>query len=121
MARADFIDQLREYFPSAEATSDGKVIFPYVVQSGKFKGKSLKIAYEVPTDFPMRPPPGPHVSESLWPVKSGGIHPSGGIHKSPLGGDWQYWSRPIRNWNNTVRSVETVLDHLKFLFDTQGE
>lgn len=120
MARADFIDEIRSKFPDAIDHGDGRVVFDYTVTTGIYTGKKLAIGYEVPVDFPMVPPPGPHVSEQIWPIKSGGEHPSGGIHKSPFGPNWQYWSRPIKNWKETDRSAKTVLAHLNFLFDTQG-
>ena len=45
-------------------------------------------------------------------------HPTGGIHESPFGLEWQYWSRPIRHWNETRRNAADYMAHIHRLFDT---
>ena len=45
-------------------------------------------------------------------------HPVGGIHESPFGPEWQYWSRPIKHWNETPRNATAYMAHIRRLFDT---
>jgi len=119
MSRADFIEQLKALVGEVEDFSDGRVAFPYTILSGSFAGKQIKLGFQVPEDFSVTPPSGPHISPRLLPNQSGGEHPRGGIHDSPaFGPDWHYWSRPIPNWTSTKRTVKDVLAHVRHLFDT---
>ena len=119
MAYADFVAQLRQLGYAVEELGDGKVAFPYLVPSGRFSGEQIKLGFVVLGDFPLTAPSGPHISPRLLPVQSGGVHPSGGIHDSPFGPEWQYCSRPIRHWSYTKRTVKDVMAHIRHLFDTQ--
>ena len=120
MARADFIQQLQDLGSEVQAFPDGRVAFPYVIPCGRFDGQEITLGFIVPEDFPLTPPSGPHLSPRLLPLQSGGEHPSGGIQESPqFGSDWQYWSRPMRHWNETKRTVKDVMAHIRHLFDTQ--
>ena len=84
------------------------VIFPYTVEVGSRAGEQVRIGLQVPGDWPLSPPPGPHVSPRLG-------HPHGAVNPSPLGEDWEYWSRPAQNWP-ADRSVRAYLRHLRTLF-----
>lgn len=120
MARADFIEQLRQLGFEAQDLGDGRVAFPYEIQLGKFAGQTVKLGFVVGEDFPLNPPSGPHVSPRLLPINPGGQHPAGGVNESPaFGPDWEYWSRPIKHWAETKRTARDVLAHVKRLFDTQ--
>lgn len=118
MSRADFIEGLRTLRFEPEDLGDGKVASPYVIETGRFSGTAIKLGFIVPDDFSLNPPGGIHVCPRLLPHQGGGTHPSGGIHDSPFGSDWQYWSRPIADWA-TDRSVRAVIAHVRRLFDTQ--
>jgi hypothetical protein len=89
------------------------------VPVGRFIGQKVKVGFQVNDDFPANPPGGPHISPRLLPLKSGGEHPSGQVHASPLGDDWEYWSRPYPEWHRTDRSVKAYMAHVRHLFDTQ--
>lgn len=119
MAQADFAEQLKTMGHEVQDHGDSKVSIPYVVPLGKFAGREIRLGFVVPGDFNITPPSGPHVSPELLPRVSGGTHPSGGIHESPFGGGWQYWSRPLSHWAQTNRTVKDVLAHVRHLFDTQ--
>jgi len=120
MAAADFVDQLKSLGFDVTEHGDGKVSVRYVVESGKFVGTSIRLGFAIPGDFPLNPPSGPHISPRLLPMNNqGGPHPTHGIHDSPFGADWQYWSRPMPNWADTKRSVRDVMAHVRHLFDTQ--
>jgi hypothetical protein len=119
MARSDFTQQLVALGYEVQDHGDGKISIPYVVPTGKFAEKSIRLGFVPPDDFPLNPPSGPHVSPELLPRQSGGTHPSGGINESPFGAEWQYWSRPVHHWAETNRAVKDVLAHIRHLFDTQ--
>ncbi|MDD5584336.1 MAG: hypothetical protein PHV55_04705 [Candidatus Omnitrophica bacterium] len=118
MGRTEFVEQLRSLVGEVEDLGDGKIAFTYTILTGNFAGKSIRLGFQVPEDFPLSPPSGPHISPRLLPNQSGGSHPSGGIHNSAFGQDWHYWSRPIPNWKSTKRTVRDVLAHIRHLFDT---
>ena len=119
MARSDFVEQLNTLGYELEDHGDGKVSIPYVIPTGKFADKSVRLGFAIPEDFPLTPPSGPHINPELLPRVAGGIHPNGGIHESPFGPGWQYWSRPMNHWAQTKRAVKDVLAHVRHLFDTQ--
>lgn len=102
------------------AERDGNfVVFPYSIPIGKMAGKEIALGLQVNGDFPLNPPPGPHVSPRLLPQNpNAGVHPLGGVHASPLGEGWQYWSRPIQGWADGERSARRYLAHIRALFDT---
>jgi hypothetical protein len=83
-------------------------VFPYTVEVGRRAGEQVKIGLAIPGDWPLSPPPGPHVSPRLG-------HPGGAVSDSPLGSDWEYWSRPAPNWA-ADRSMRAYLRHLRTLF-----
>lgn len=121
MARTDFTNQLQALGISAQLLDvSGRtfVVFDYTIPVGRFYGKNVRLALEVRDSFPMDPPPGPHFNAQLMTVGIGGGHPYGGIHASPLGADWQYWSRPFSEWATTDKSARTYLAHLKNLLAT---
>jgi hypothetical protein len=118
MGRADFINGLQSLGFEPEEFGDGRIACPYTVETGRFAGTAIKLGFIVPEDFNLTPPGGLHVSPRLLPNQSGGTHPSGGIHDSPFGADWQYWSRPMHHWA-ADRTVKAVIAHVRRLFDTQ--
>lgn len=100
------------------------VYFDYEIPTGKFAGRQVRLGLVVPTDFPMTTPAGIHVSPRFHPNQGGGEHPKGGIHDSAdfekaLGGEWQYWSRPYKNWGAAKKAVATYMSHVWKLWDTQ--
>jgi len=119
MSQGDFLAGLKTLGYVATEIAPGRVAFPYKVASGKFAGREIRLGFEVPGDFNLTPPSGPHLSPRLLPNQSGGTHPDGGVHDSPFGPDWQYWSRPLSHWNQTEKTVKVVMAHVRRLFDTQ--
>ena len=120
MAYQDFVNGLKELGYIVEERGGNRVSFTFAVETGRFAGQQVEIGYDIPSDFNLQPPSGPHVKPHLHPVTNGaGTHPTGGVHTSPFGSDWQYWSRPMHHWANTKRTVRDVIAHLKTLFDTQ--
>jgi len=120
MAKIDFINQLEALGYKTKEPKPGFVSCEYEIEVGKFIGQKVTIAFQVGDNFPMSPPPGPHFKPHLLPVTGGGgTHPFGAIHNSPLGTEWQYWSRPFtQHWNTSDRTVKTYLGHIKNLLAT---
>lgn len=120
MAKSDFINQLQALQYTVQEPAADFLSFEYEIPVGKFTGQKVMMALQVAESFPMSPPPGPHFKPHLLPVTGGGgVHPFGAIHDSPLGAEWQYWSRPFNNeWNRTDRTVKTYLAHIRNLFAT---
>lgn len=86
----------------------GFAVFSYTIEVGSRAGEQVKIGLEIPGDWPLSSPHGPHLSPRLG-------HPAGAVHASLLGSDWEHWSRPAPNWA-TDRSMRAYLRHLRTLF-----
>jgi len=120
MAYQDFINGLRALGFDVRELGDNRVTFAYVVPTGRFADRAIEFGFHVPQDFPLTPPSGPHVTPQLLPITNGGgTHPNGGVHTSPFGEQWEYWSRPLSHWPATKRTVKDVMAHIRHLFDTQ--
>jgi hypothetical protein len=124
MNRADFISQFSALgFTVTEVTVENTrkfIEFPYSIPVGKFTGKEIKLSFEVAGDAPINCPGGPHISPRLLPNNnSSTVHPHGGVHDSPRGPDWQYWSRPFPNWKDGERAAKRYMAHIVNLFNTQ--
>jgi hypothetical protein len=120
MAAKEFIDQLRQLGYEVTEHGGGRISFLYVVESGRFAGQTIQLGFVAPGDFPASSPSGPHVSPRLLPLANGGTHPAGCIQASDeFGPDCKYWSRPLKHWAKTKRSVSDVMVHIRHLFDSQ--
>lgn len=118
MALGDFIDQLRALGFEVESVGPDQVVFPYLIDVGPRAGEPIRLGFVVPGDYNLSCPSDPHVSPRLFPNQSGGLHPTGGIHDSPLGPDWQYWSRPLKEWAQTTRNARAYMAHIRHLLAT---
>ncbi|MGC3990192.1 MAG: hypothetical protein QM796_11020 [Chthoniobacteraceae bacterium] len=118
MKRTEFITQLGELgFEPKKCVVDGFIEFSFTIPIGKFAGQKIQLALQV---MDLNPPGGPHISPHLLPINTQSLpHPVGGIHNSPLGAAWQYWSRPFSGWAQSDRSAKTYMAHINKLFDTQ--
>lgn len=121
MGKINFIDGLKALGYQVTDLGDDKICFPYTIPSGRFADQEIRLGFLVPSDFPMSPPTGPHISPRLLQnntqIKT---HPEGGIHDSPsFGAEWHYWSRPLNHWADTSRAARDVMAHVRHLFDSQ--
>lgn len=114
------------YAPVTLMGTPDHVVIDYEVESGKFAGLKLRLGFIVPTDFPVTPPSGVHVSSWVHSCQSGGTHPTGGVHRehaasfqTVLGGEWQYWSRPPADWATGRKTVAAYMSHVWRLWDSQ--
>ncbi len=121
MARKDFAEQLTALGYKVEDRGENRLAFRYTVPVGRFRGQEIWLGLVVADDFPLTPPSGPHVSPRLLPLHPGNDlpHPQGGVHESPFGPEWQYWSRPFHPWPKTDRTVVAYLGHIRDLFQKQ--
>jgi hypothetical protein len=92
-----------------EVTMVGQfAVFAYRIEVGSRIGEVIRLGLEAPGDWPTTAPHGPHLTPKLG-------HPGGGVHASPLGEQWEHWSRPVPDWDRD-RSVRGYLRHLRSLF-----
>lgn len=104
-----FIDAVVAAFPEAAVDGAGFVKFKYEIPVGGRLGQVVEVALQAPGDYPLSCPPGPHVSPRLG-------HPHGNVHDSPLGAEWEYWSRPMPGWPQSGRTLPVYMAHLRTLF-----
>lgn len=123
-----FVEGLKAlgYSPVALPGKPDHIIFDYEVQDGRFKGEKVRHGFIVPSDFPITPPSGPHVSPQVLPINTSGTHPAGAIHHSQaqpfeegVGGQWEYWSRPFMDWAQSKKSVAAYMSHIWRLWESQ--
>lgn len=117
MGLTEFINQLKDlgYEPEVEGN---RVKFEYEVPHGRFKDQVVILGLEIPDDFPLTPPSGPHISPRILPLNPGAASHPEKVVESPFGPEWEYWSRPFTIWGDTSRTVEDYITrHIFHLFD----
>jgi hypothetical protein len=120
MNRAEFIAGFAALGCVVSERPSDFIVFDFEVPVGKFVGKKIQLGLQVTGDSPLNPPGGPHVSPQLLPLnQAADPHPKGGIHKSGLGPEWQYWSRPFKDWREGERTARRYMAHIVNLFATQ--
>jgi hypothetical protein len=92
----------------AVARNGAQVSFELEIPDGSFAGQKRRVGAEVPGDFPVTPPGGPHINPAT-------VHSAGAVHASSFGAGWVYWSRPVPSWA-TDRSLRAWLRHVRSLF-----
>lgn len=119
MAKIDFITQLQALGYDVQEPRPDFISFTYVIPVGRFEGKQVEIAFQMDNSYPINCPGGPHFKPLLLPITGGGgCHPYGAIHTSALGNDWEYWSRPFKDWGRSDKTAKTYLAHIKNLLAT---
>ena len=120
MAKSDFIEQITALGFLVQELPQEFIKFEYTIPVGRFSGQTVEIAFQCDNNFPMNPPAGgPHFTPLLLPKTGGvGIHPYGAIHDSPMGVDWEYWSRPFKEWNRTEKTAKVFMAHIRNLLAT---
>jgi hypothetical protein len=116
--RAAFVAGLKEIGIDAVVRDDGRIVFPYRIELGRFAGTEARIGLEVADDWPRNPPGGPHVCPRLIAERGATPGGAGVSNASAFGGEFEYWSRPYHRWGRDGQSVEAYLAHLRRLFDT---
>ena len=86
------------------------VIIGFVVGAGPYAGKTIDVGVHG-KDFPFTAPSGIHVRPMIAPVGQRNIS------NSPLGANWEYWSRQLPNWS-TERTAKHIISYInKVLLD----
>jgi hypothetical protein len=119
MGVSEFIEGLEDLGFQARQLEGNRIEVMYSVPCGSFIGREIRLGFEIPGDFPLTPPSGPHISPHLRPMNPGAPGHPDRTADSPFGSEWQYWSRPFPNWAGTDRTVKTYMAHVRHLFDTQ--
>lgn len=114
------------YQPHTLSSRPDHVVFDYEVETGSKAGMRVRIGLIVPQDFPASAPSGPHVSPRVFPINTGGEHPHGKIlidqaraFAEAEGGEWEYWSRPCKDWGVRPKTVASYMNHIWQLWDSQ--
>lgn len=119
MGLADFISGLKELGYQVEDLGRNRIAFRYEIPCGRFKAKEIKLGFQVPPDFNLTPPSGPHISPHLLPINTGAPRHPQRVHNSDFGQEWQYWSRPFPEWAKSARTVKEYMRYIRHLFETQ--
>jgi hypothetical protein len=86
------------------------VICGFAVGAGPHAGKTIDVGV-AGKDFPFTPPAGIQVRPHIMPVGQRNIS------NSPLGAEWQYWSRQLPNWG-AERTAKHIISYInKVLLD----
>lgn len=122
-------DQLEKlgYDPETEIGLNGGqiVCVRHEVEVGPLAGATVKLGLNNAHLFPLLAPTGPLVSPRILPInRYGSKHPYDKIHPAETGnlwdpgGDWQYWSRPFWDWEDSDRNALAYMGHVRELFAT---
>lgn len=84
------------------------VIRGFVVGAGPHAGSKVDLGISG-KDFPFTPPSGIHVRPMLRPVGQRNVS------NSPLGAEWQYWSRQLPNWA-AERTAKHIISYVNKVF-----
>lgn len=116
MGRDKFKEGLEALGHTPELKDENKIIIPFVVEKGRFAGQQIQLGFEVPADFEMAPPGGPHISPRLIPVNTAPQDNSRAA-ESPFGPDWQYLSRPFLDQWPLKRTVKRYLEFVSHILN----
>jgi hypothetical protein len=121
MGKEQFIQELRTLGYCVEESVENRIIITgYAIQEGRFANTEVQIGLEIPQDFPVNPPTGPHISPRLLPLNPSGTTHNDKAVESPFGNEWEYLSRPYPNnsWGKTNHTVRIYMLHVINLLKT---
>ena len=120
-----FIEGLKLLGYSPQERGDNRVVFSYTIGAGRFAAQTIAVGIEVPADFNVTCPTGPHISPRLIPENTGGAgndRAAASPFDKPGETAWQYLSRPFVDqadgWNRTTRDVKAYMRHVKRILET---
>ncbi len=120
MSQKEFIEGITGLGYTPQFSSENnRVYFEYKVPGGRFSGQVVQLGFEVPEQFPLTPPSGPHIAPRLHVINPSAPQHPDRIHESPFGSDWEYWSRPFPDWVVTNRTVKEYMRFIRHLWETQ--
>ena len=113
---------LKEQGYETEDGGGNLTIFKYVIGAGRFNGQTIKVGIDIPPDFNVTCPTGPHISPRLIPINTGALGNDRAAESPAFGPEWQYLSRPFvdqqEGWGRTTRDVKAYLRHIKRILET---
>ncbi len=116
-----FAQGLRDLGLEVTDLGPNRVAFRFTIKEGRFKDQTIEVGLEVPPDFNVTCPTGPHLRPALIPMSPSGAG-NDRAAGSPFGNDWQYLSRPFRDqqdgWSRTSRDVKAYLRHVRQILET---
>jgi hypothetical protein len=80
------------------------VVKEFGVHAGRHAGKVIDVGIPC-ADFPYSAPAGIHIRPLLAPTGENNVS------ASPLGDEWQYWSRRLPDWSND-RSARHIISYI---------
>jgi hypothetical protein len=117
-----FTEGLKALGYSPEDLGGNRVTFKYTIAAGQFKDRVITVGIEVPADFSVTCPTGPHLSPRLIPINTGAPGNDRAAESPNFGPEWQYLSRPFRDgqagWGRTSKDVKAYLRHVKWILET---
>lgn len=119
MGKDEFFQQLRDLGHQIQDCGSDKICIDYKIPCGRYEGQQIKLGFQVPPDFPLTPPSGPHISPRILPLNPNAPGHPARVAESTFGDQWEYWSRPYPSWANTSRTVKDYLRYMRHLFETQ--
>ena len=119
MGKEKFIAGLQKLGHKVRDDNNRIIIDDYSLKGGRFAGQNIKLGFEVPNDFEVNTPHGPHISPRLIPViNTGSQNHSERVHESPFGSEWEHFSRPYPGWEKTSRTVAVYMAYVRQLLET---
>ncbi len=117
-----FSEGLKQLGYVPEDGKDNRLAFKYTISAGRFKDSVITVGIEVPPDFNVTCPTGPHISPRLIPINPNAAGHDRSAESPNFGSEWQYLSRPFvdqqAGWNRTSRNVKAYMQHIKRILDT---
>jgi hypothetical protein len=108
---------LKELGYTVEDLGANRLAFAITLADGRFEGQEVRVGLEIPPDFNVTCPTGPHISPQLIPLNPGGSGNDRSTASPNFGSDWQYSSRPFgeqqQGWSKTTRTVKDYVRHVK--------
>jgi hypothetical protein len=117
MGRDKFKEGLAALDCPSELIDEDKIVLSYIIAEGRFAGRQIKLGFQVPPDFEMTSPGGPHISPHLIPINTN-VQDHSKAAPSPFGAEWQYLSRPFTDQWARKRTVKRYMEYVAHLLNT---
>ena len=113
---------LEELGYKTEDRGNNRRAFKYKIGAGRFKDREITVGIEVPPDFNVTCPTGPHIAPRLIAINPNGPGNDRAAESPVFGPEWEYLSRPFgeqqSGWARTSRDVRGYLRHIKRIVET---
>lgn len=119
--KSAFVEGLKALGFDPEDRGDNRLAFKYTIGAGRFKDRIITVGIDVPADFDVTCPTGPHITPRLIPINTGAMG-NARAADSNFGPEWEYLSRPFSDpqqsgWGRTNRDVKAYLKHIKRILE----